>query len=114
MNIFDLLEKNNIAIVAKADLKNKRFEILKKDIEIKSYDLFEQLVLFNNIDNLMASVNGQILPRIWSQGNTKCVICQPKDEEIVALFYDTYMDAKDNYFYAQQLDLLLKEISSCK
>ena len=27
MNIFDLLEKNNIAIVAKADLKNKRFEI---------------------------------------------------------------------------------------
>ena len=53
MNIFDLLEKNNIAIVAKADLKNKRFEILKKDIELKSYDLFEQLVLFNNIDNLM-------------------------------------------------------------
>ena len=51
MNIFDLLEKNNIAIVAKADLKNKRFEILKKDIELKSYDLFEQLVLFNNIDN---------------------------------------------------------------
>ena len=38
MNIFDLLEKNNIAIVAKADLKNKRFEILKKDIELKSYD----------------------------------------------------------------------------
>ena len=114
MNISDLLEKNNIAIVAKADLKNKRFEILKKDIELESYDLFEQLVLFNNIDNLMASVNGQILPRIWSQGNTKCVICQPKDEEIVALFYDTYMDAKDNYFYVEQLDLLLKEISSCK
>ena len=114
MNIFDLLEKNNIAIVAKADLRNQRFDIIKKDVELESYDLFEQLILFNSVENLMESLSGQLLPRMWTQGNTKCVICQPKDEEIVALFYDTYMDAKDNYFYAQQLDLLLKEISSCK
>lgn len=44
------------------------------------------------------------------QGNTKCTICQPKDEKIVALFYDNHMDAKENYFFAQQLDSLLKEI----
>ncbi len=110
MNIYDLLETNNIAIVVQVDLKNKRFEILKKDIALESYDLFEQIILFNNVDNLVSSVKGQILPRIWTQGNTKCTICQPKDEKIVALFYDNHMDAKENYFFAQQLDSVLKEI----
>lgn len=32
------------------------------------------------------------------------------DEQIVALFYDNCMDAKDNYFYAKQLDSQLKEL----
>ena len=66
MNIYDLLETNNIAIVVQVDLKNKRFEILKKDIALESYDLFEQIILFNNVDNLVSSVKGQILPRIWT------------------------------------------------
>ena len=108
MSISDFIEKNDIAILAKVDLINRRFEIIKKDVEIESYDLFEQLILFNSVENLLKSLNGQLLPRIWTQGNTKCVICQPNDEQIVALFYDKCMDAKENYFYAKQLDLQLK------
>ena len=110
MNISDFIEKNDIAILAKADLGNQRFDIIKKDVERESYDLFEQLILFNSVENLMKSLSGQLLPRIWTQGNTKCVICQPNDEQIVALFYDNCMDAKDNYFYAKQLDSQLKEL----
>lgn len=75
-----------------------------------AYDLFEQLILFNSVENLADSINGQLLPGIWAQGNTKCVICQPNDEQIVVLFYNKCMDAKDNYFYAKQLDLQLKEL----
>lgn len=110
MNINEFIENNAIAILAKADLRYKRFDIIKKDIELESYNLFEQLILFGSVENLFESVNGQILPRIWTQGNTKCVLCQPNDEQIVALFYDNYMDAKDNYLYAKQLDSLLKEL----
>ena len=47
MNISDFIEKNDIAILAKADLGNQRFDIIKKDVELESYDLFEQLILFN-------------------------------------------------------------------
>lgn len=72
--------------------------------------MFEQLILFSSVDNLVESLNGQLLPRIWTQGNTKCVICQPSDEQIVALFFDKCMNAKDNYFYSKQLDLQLKEL----
>ena len=41
MNISDFIEKNDIAILAKADLGNQRFDIIKKDVELESYDLFE-------------------------------------------------------------------------
>lgn len=110
MNISDFIEKNDIAILARADLRNKRFDIIKRDVELESYDLFEQLILFNSVVNLVDNLNGQLLPRVWMQGNTKCVICQPNDEQIVALFYDKCMDAKDNYFYAKQLESQLKEL----
>lgn len=110
MDISDFIEKNHIAILVKADLRNRRFDIIKKDIELESYDLFEQLILFNSVENLADSINGQLLPKIWIQGNTKCVICQPNNEQIVVLFYNNCMDAKDNYFYAKQLDLQLKEL----
>ena len=44
MNISDFIEKNDIAILAKADLGNQRFDIIKKDVELESYDLFEHLI----------------------------------------------------------------------
>ncbi|SFU55401.1 hypothetical protein [Butyrivibrio sp. INlla21] len=110
MNINEFIKKNNIAIVARADLSNKSFEIIKRDLELESYDLFEQLIIYGTVDNLVASTEGQILPRIWTQGKSKCVITYDNNEHIVALFYENSMDAKENYFYAKQLDLLLKEV----
>ena len=49
MNLNEFMEKNNIVIVAKANLQEKSFEIIKNDLELESYDLFEQLILFGNI-----------------------------------------------------------------
>ena len=110
MNIYEFMEQNSIAIVAKVDLINKSFNIVKRDVEIESFDLFEQLIMFSSTDGLIASLAGQILPRVWTQGNTKCVICKSKNEQIIALFYDNDMDAINNYYYAKQLNILLKEV----
>ncbi len=110
MNLDEFIEKNNIAIFVKADFRSKRYDIIKKDILLESYDLFEQLILYSNVDSLFECVNGQILPRIWSQGKTKCVICQISEEQLVALFYDTHMDARDNYIFAKEIDMKLKEL----
>ena len=109
-NFFEFAEKNDIAIIAIVDLSNRRFEIIKRDIRLESYDLFEQLILFNNIDNLIAYVEGRMLPIIWGQGNTKCVICKANHEQLVALFYDKCMDAKDDYLYSKKLEELLKGV----
>ena len=110
MKLDEFIEKNNIAIFVKADVRSKRYDIIKKDILLESYDLFEQLILYSNVDSLFECVKGQILPRIWSQVKTKCVICQISEEQLVALFYDTNMDAVDNYLFAKEIDMKLKEL----
>lgn len=110
MNLDEFIEKNKIAIFVKTDYKAKRFEVIKKDIVLEANDLFEQLILYGNVDSLFKSINGQILPRIWSQGKTKCVICQINQELLVVIFYDTTMDAKDNYLFAKQLEMKIKEL----
>lgn len=110
MNLDEFIEKNNIAIFVKADYRVKRFEVIKKDIVLESYDLFEQLILYGNVDDLFASIKGQILPRIWSQGKTKCVICQINEVLLVVIFYDTTMNVKDNYLFAKKLEMKTKEL----
>ena len=80
MKIDEFIIKNDIAIFVKADLRNKRFDIKKMDVELESYDLFEQLILFGNTESLLENISGQLLPRIWTQGNTKCIVSQPNAE----------------------------------
>lgn len=99
-----------IKIVAKVDLNNKMFEILKTDEEFECLDLFNQLILYNKIKNLTEYLDGQIMPRMWGQGNSKCIISRPNDNQVIAMFYESTMDAKENYFFAKKIDSLVKEV----
>lgn len=110
MKIDEFMVKNEIVIFVEVDLKYKRFNIRKRDVTMESYDLFEQIVLYSSIEDLKDNVSGQLLPRIWTQGNTKCIFSKPDEERIIAIFYDKPLDAKDNYFFAEQMDLQLKEL----
>ena len=103
VDIKELMEKNNLVFLVEVDIKSDMFHIHKGNKELESYDLFEQLILFGNTEKLSQNINGQLLPRIWTQGDTKCVICKPTDKKIVCVFYDTQLDSKEHYFYAQKL-----------
>ena len=110
MNLNEFIEKNYIAIVAIANLQEKSFDIIKRDLELESYDLFEQLIIHGSVENLMENIEGQILPRIWTQGNTRCIVCRPDPNQIVALFYDNSLNVKDEYYHAKELETLLKQL----
>lgn len=112
MKIDEFIKKYNIAIFVAADLVNKRFDIIKTDVGMESYDLFEQLILFSDTESISEYISGQLLPRIWSQGKTKCVMSQPNDKQIIALFYDSCLDANDHYLYAKQLHAAIKTITT--
>lgn len=110
MDVIKFMLDNNIAIFVEVDVNDKLIYMRKRDIEMQSYDLFEQLILYNSIDNLIQNVSGQLLPRIWGQGDTQCVICKPNDTKLICLFYDKHLDAKENYFYAEELSIKINAI----
>ncbi|MCH5265790.1 MAG: hypothetical protein J1F02_07810 [Lachnospiraceae bacterium] len=103
-NVKEFMQKNNLSILAEIDVKDNMYYIYKTDQPLAFYSLFEQLILFNNIENLLQSLSGQILPALWSQGNTNCIICQINKEKLVCVFYDAEQDVRDKYAFAQRLN----------
>lgn len=115
MTIDEFIEVNNITIFVEVDLQNKMFLIRKMELEheLEEYglfDLFEKLILYKDTKDLLEDVTGQLMPRVWKHGATHCALCYPNYRRIVALFYDTDMDEKEDYFYAKELDLQIKEL----
>lgn len=115
MTIDEFIEVNNIIIFVEVDLQNKMFFIRKMELEheLEEYDLFdlfEKLILYKNTKDLLEDVTGQLMPRVWRQGATHCALCYPNYKRIIALFYDTGMDEKEDYFYAKELDLQIQEL----
>jgi len=47
--------------------------------------------LFRNVETLrstVSSLEGQLLPCIWTQGRASCVVCKPNSNTIVGLFFE--------------------------
>ena len=107
----EFMKANGIAIYAEADLPAGLFRIIKRGGELESYSLFEQLILFQSAESLGKYVEGQLLPRIWTQGKTRCVLSMPDAHRIIALFYDSNTTAAENYRFALKLDAELRETS---
>lgn len=111
MNLENFIIENEIAILVIADLVNKSFDIKKGEISLKSNCLYKQLILNNDVETLQEYVEGQtLMPRIWLQGKTLCIVCQPESSHIVAIFLDKEIDAIESYFLAKKMDLEIKEL----
>ena len=55
MKLDEFIDENGISVFVKADIRTKRFEVIKTDIKHETYNLF-QLILYNSVDNLFESV----------------------------------------------------------
>lgn len=112
MDIVEFLAKNEISLYVDADLKTNEFNIIKTSTQLTSYSLFVQLILHNTPDILLRTIAGQIMPRMWRQGNVRCIISQPNHNHIIALFYENTLDAKENYLYALELNSKIMNLFS--
>lgn len=66
----------------------------------------EAVVALNN------SLEGQITPRIWGQGSTRCIVCKPSPRLIVGLFCREESSALEFYEWAQTLEKDIRAIVS--
>ncbi len=110
MNKLEFMEENKIAIFVEIDLLNNIMDIKRRyEEELENYGMFYQHIIYNILDNKELNtyeehLEGQLLPEIWSQGQTRCIYCKPNNNKIICLFYDFRGESKDNYFYAKELD----------
>jgi len=57
----------------------------------------------NALISLAESLEGQQLPRIWSQGSMNCVVCKPAPTEIVALMCRSSGNVIEDYRHSKKL-----------
>lgn len=70
---------------------------------------FEDLenILFRDADAVFVtgrSLEGQIFPRTWSQGNISCIVCKPNEKTMVGLFCSDQRNPVEKYHWSKQLN----------
>ena len=103
MSVDEFMNENGIAIYAEADLAAATFRIVKRDAALESYALFEQLILYQSAENLDKCLEGQLFPRLWRCGGTRCTVGRPELDRIVAPFYDSGRAAAEDCLHALKL-----------
>ena len=79
--------------------------------ELHYIDLIEQL--FGNFEQIKAlndSLRGQTLPHSWKQGDVRCVVCKPKDEVLVGLFYNEHRPLIESIDFGEKLSWEIDDI----
>ena len=111
MIIESFFKDNNIGILVHGNAHTKQFAIIRTGVPIESECLFEQLIANSSYDAINEYLEGALLPRIWSQGNSKCIITKINNE-IIALFYDSQLKSKEHYMWAKDLSQKLNDFYS--
>lgn len=106
MKKLEFMEYNNIAIFVEINLLNNTMDIkVRCEEKLESYHLFYQHIVYNKkVSDYNEYLENQLLPEIWSQGQTRCIYCKPNDHKIICLFYDFEGDYRKDYFYAEELN----------
>jgi hypothetical protein len=102
-NLDSVLEVTGVPFAVIANLATGEIHSVGDAKAIGANDLYNQLFLdFETVSALNRSLQGQLLPRTWSQGKVCCVVCKPSDETIVGLFCMDERDPVAQYHWSKQ------------
>jgi len=101
----DVLETLNVPLAAIADLPSGEIHFIGDPEAVENTDLISTLFADREtIEALNRSLDGQILPRAWSQGKASCIVCKPTDDTVVGLFVMDELDAVQQYHWSKNAD----------
>ena len=86
--ILAFMKENGIAVFAEADRTTGVVHIEKLG-DLESWDLFQQLVLYSDVETLCDSTRSQFPFQVWGQGGTGCLLSWLDGGRAVALFFDS-------------------------
>jgi len=105
-----VLESLNVPMATVADLKTGEIHLLGEPESVENTDLLTSLFADSEtLESLSRSLEGQILPQIWNQGQVSCVVCKPTDTTLVGLFVKDDLDAVEQYRWSQRANKAIQE-----
>jgi hypothetical protein len=104
-SLIEYMKKNDIPYAIIANLQSGVIENLGDISALEHTGLIKGLFYdLDTIHNLNQSLDGQILPRIWGQGNVRCIVCKPYEGIIIGLFCKEEMSLYDFYMWTKKVD----------
>jgi hypothetical protein len=101
----DVLEALGVPLAAVADLPSGNVHFIGDPDAVDNTDLISTLFADKGtVESLNQYLEGQMLPRTWSQGKVSCIVCKPATETIVGLFVMNELDAVQQYYWSEKAD----------
>ena len=101
--ILAFMKENGIAVFAEADRAAGAVHIEKLG-DLESWDLFQQLVLYSDVETLCDSTRSHFPFQVWGQGGTGCLLSWLDDGRAVALFFDSQLSGAAFMEWIEELD----------
>lgn len=103
--IKELMDNNNILFSVIANLDNDQVKMLGHKEKLNRIDLVNSLFGDkNSIKALNDSLEGQLMPRIWGQGEVSCIVCKPVNNILVGLFFHDTREPIETYRFSKEMN----------
>ncbi len=107
----EVLTNLEVSFAIVADLYSNEIRRIGEVENVDKTDLVTSLFAdAETVQALDRSLEGQLLPQIWSQGVVSCIVCKPTDSTIVGLFVKDALDLVQQYHWSKKADQLIASV----
>jgi hypothetical protein len=101
----DYLANSGFLYAVVANLANSEIQHIGCSSAIGNTDLVPSFFAdAESVTALDRSLQGQLLPRVWSQGDISCVVCKPTENVIVGAFCKKKSGPVEQYQMSKKLN----------
>ncbi len=106
-----IMSEHQLIYAIVADLDSGKVDNFGDQTKLKYKGLVQTLFGDgDSIRDLNTSLEGQMMPRTWGQGEDTCVVCKPAECIIVGLFYHEQREPAEAYHFSQELKAQIGEV----
>ena len=109
--ILAFMKENGIAVFAEADRTTGVVHIEKLG-DLESWDLFQQLVLYSDVEALCDNTRSHFPFQVWGQGDTGCLLSWLDDGRAAMLFFDSELSGPAFTKWVRELDQKVRTLYS--
>lgn len=107
--MIEFMKENSIAVFVEADKETGVVHIEKLG-SLENWDLFQQLVLYSDVETLCDSTRSHFPFQVWGQGGTGSLLSWLNNGRAVALFFDSELSGPAFTKWVRELDQKVRRL----